>query len=191
MAQESVTDPGPEFELRLAQIGRRRQNEEARRHLWLAHHWPEEYRERCVRLGSRHVCRRCAALYQLGFAVAFIAAAGYPPWPSELDPMAIWVLSIPATVAFVGEAIGLFRYSPKWQVATTLLAAAGFGRALGYELLDRWSPEFLQPIAVFGGLWFFASAFAATTRPSALRRVGMTRPAEGASADRSADARVS
>ena len=159
------------FELRVAQIARRHRHRAARRHLWLSHHWPEHYGQRCVRLGSRHLCRRCTALYPLAFLVALVSAAGRPPWPAELDPAMIWILSIPATVAFVGEAVGLFRYSPKWQVGTTLLAGAGFGRALGYELVDRWSPEFWQPIAVFGGIWFFASFFAATTTPKVARRV--------------------
>ena len=162
--------PGSEaaalFELRLSQISKRQRQAEGRRNMWLAHHWPDHYGQRCVRLGSRHVCRRCAALYPLGFLVAVLSAAGYPPWPPSLDPAAIWLLSIPATVAFVGEAVGAFSYNPRWQVGTTLLAAVGFGRALGYELLDRWSSEFWQPIAVFGGIWFLASVFAATTNKS-------------------------
>lgn len=155
------------FDLRLAQIAKRHERAEGRRHMWLAHHWPEHYEERCVRLGSRHLCRRCSALYPLGFVVAVLSVAGYPPWPASFDPAAIWLLSLPATIAFVGEAIGVFNYSPKWQVGTTLLAAAGFGRALGYELLNRWSAEFWEPIAVFGGIWFFASVFAATTAKTA------------------------
>ncbi len=176
MCQDSPADLGPAFQLRLAQINRREQRFEARKQLWLAHHWPDEYAERCVRIGSRHVCRRCAALYPLGFLVAVLAAAGHPPWPDSFDPAAIWLLSIPATVAFVGEALGFFRYSPRWQVATTLLAAVAFGRALGFELVDRWSPEFWQPIALFGGIWFFASAFAVITKP---RPTGRPAPEPG------------
>ncbi len=164
MAHESDLRPDSMFELRLAEINRKEQHFQGRKQLWHAHHWPEDYSERCVRVGTRHICRRCAALYPLGFLVAFLAAFGYPLWPQAWDPAAIWILSIPATVAFVGVAIGLFDYSPRWQVGTTLLAAAAFGRGLGYELVERWSPEFWQPIAVFGGIWFFASVFDATTR---------------------------
>ncbi len=152
------------FEQRLAQINERATDHRARRQLWLTHHWPKDYPQRCVRVGSRHVCRRCAALYPLGFVVAFLAAFGLPLWPTSWDPAAIWLLCIPATVAFVGEAIGLFRYSAKWQVAAMLITALAFGRGLGYELVDRWSAEFWQPVAVFGGLWFFASLFDHTTR---------------------------
>lgn len=175
MTPDSETKAAALFELRLAEVGRRHRQREARRRLWLSHHWPEHYRQRCVRIGTHHVCRRCVSLYPLGFVVATLSAAGLPPWPASFDPAAIWILSLPATVAFVGEALGLFGYWPRWQVGATLLAAVGFGRALGYELLDRWSPEFWQPIAVFGGIWFFASFFAATTRPKVVRPDG-TRP---------------
>jgi len=169
MARESKAPADLAFELQLARINRRERHYLGRKQLWHAHHWPEQYGERCVRIGSRHYCRRCAALYPLGFLVAFLAATGYPLWPETWDPAAIWILSIPATVAFVGVALGLFRYSPRWQVGTTLLAAAAFGRALGYELVDRWSPEFWQPIALFGGIWFLASAFDAQTSSPKVR----------------------
>ncbi|MDH3682607.1 MAG: hypothetical protein OEV40_21950 [Acidimicrobiia bacterium] len=158
------------FDYRLAQIGARETARIGRRDLWLAHHWPADYGERCVRIGSRHVCRRCAALYPLGFAVAFLAAAGLAPWPAALDPAAIWVLSVPATAAYVGEAVGLVRYDTRWQVGTTLLAALAFGRALGYELVDRWSSQFWGPIAVFGGIWFLASVFNVSAGAASRRR---------------------
>lgn len=127
------------------------------RGMWLSHHWPEDQAQRCVTVGGRPVCRRCLALYPLGVLVAVLAAFGLAPWPTTWDPAAIWVLSIPATVAFVGEMLGWFGYSSRWQVATTLLAALAYGRALGYEFNERWSPEFWEPITVFGGLWFFAA----------------------------------
>ncbi len=163
------------FDERLAQINERTRDHRARRQLWLTHHWPKDYQQRCVRIGSRHVCRRCAALYPLGFVVAFLAAFGLPLWPTTWDPTAIWILCIPATVAFVGEAIGVFRYSAKWQVAAMLITALAFGRGLGYELVDRWSSEFWGPVAVFGGLWFFASLFHHTTKPK-VRVVDLAAP---------------
>lgn len=142
---------------RLAQIGARERDLIGRRQLWLAHHWPDDYAERCVTIGRRPVCRRCAALYPFGLLVAVLSVAGVLPWPAGADPAAIWLLSIPATIAYCGEAIGLFRYDPRVQVATTLVAALAFGRALGYELESRWSTEFWGPIAVFGGIWFLAT----------------------------------
>ena len=146
------------LDARLAAIGARERDREARRNLWLSHHWPDEYHERCITIGSRHVCRRCAALYPLGIAIAILSLAGWPPWPTSLDPWPIWLLSIPATVAYCAEAVGLIRYDPRIQVATTLLAAVAFGHALSYELNERWSPEFWGPISVFGGIWFVFTA---------------------------------
>ena len=155
------------FAERLAEIRDRDQQVRGRRQLWHAHHWPQDYDQRCVRIGSRHWCRRCLALYPLGFIVAVLSALGLPPWPETADPALIWLLSIPATVAFVGEAVGTFAYRPRWQVGATLVTAVGFGRALGYELTDRWSPEFWQPVAIFGGIWFLASVFQhQTARPA-------------------------
>jgi hypothetical protein len=147
------------FESRLAEIRRRNEDERGRRHLWHAHHWPRHYDDRCVRIGARHWCRRCLSLYPLGFVVAFLSALGLAPWPASADPAMIWLLCLPGTVAFVGEAVGVFAYRARWQMAATLVTAVAFGRALGYELVDRWSPEFWQPVALFGGIWFLASVF--------------------------------
>jgi hypothetical protein len=146
------------LDARLAMIGARERERLARKNMWLAHHWPEEYRERCVRIGSRHVCRRCAALYPLGLLIAILSLNGLTPWPTSIDPWPIWLLSIPATVAYCAEAVGVIRYDARVQVGTTLLAAVAFGHALSYELDERWSTEFWGPIAVFGGIWFVFTA---------------------------------
>jgi len=147
------------FERQLKKVGQEHARDQASGGLWLSHHWPEDYAERCVKIGSHHVCRRCAALYPLGIIIAFAVALGVPIWPNSLDPAAIWILSIPATFAYVGEALGFFKYNVKLQVGTTLIAAAAFGKGLSYELLERWSPEFWQPIFVFGLIWFLATMF--------------------------------
>jgi hypothetical protein len=152
------------FEAKLAELAAREREHVGRKNMWLAHHWPEHYAERCIVLGGRHVCRRCASLYPLGLLVAVLSAGGSLPWPDGVDPAAIWLLSIPATVAYCAEAVGLIAYRPWVQVTTTLLAALAFGRALGYELLERWSPEFWGPVAVFGGIWFFATTVGLTRK---------------------------
>jgi hypothetical protein len=149
---------------RQAEERRRLSDVQARRRLFLAHHWPEHYSERCFRLAGVPLCRRCSALYPLGFLIAFTTAIGYGPWPNGWDPAAIWMLCLPASLAFVGEMLGWFRYSVRWQVGTTLVAAMAFGKALGYELIERWSSEFWGPIAIFGGLWFFASFYGHRSR---------------------------
>lgn len=130
--------------------------------LWLTHHWPDDYEQRCVRVGGHHVCRRCLALYPTGFLVAFAAALGASPWPDRWDPAAIWLACLPATVAFVGEAVGLFAYRPRWQSAMMAITSLGFGKALSYELRQRWSPQFWWPLGVFAGIWFAASLYQVT-----------------------------
>jgi len=163
--------PGPADEAAFAagvrRLRRLEDEERGRTQLWHAHHWPADYPTHCVRVGGRHWCRRCLALYPLGFLVAVLSALGWPPWPAAADPAIIWILCLPGTVAFVGEAVGVFAYRTRWQVGATLITAVAFGRGLGYELVERWSPEFWQPVAVFGGIWFLASVFRTqTARPA-------------------------
>ena len=165
----SEPDPTQEHALRvldaqLAMIGKEHLEREAKRQMWLSHHWPEEYADRCVKVGKRHVCRRCAALYPLGLLIAILSFNGLTPWPTSIDPWPIWLLSLPATAAYCLEAVGVIRYSAKVQVGTTLLAAVAFGHALSYEFAERWSPEFWGPISVFGGIWFVFTAIAAVRR---------------------------
>ncbi len=152
------------FDAKLEQIAQQERDRISHKHMWLAHHWFDDYEERCITVGSRHVCRRCSLLYGIGFVVAFAAAFGAAPWPGSWDPLAIWLLCIPATVAYCGEAAGLFRYSPRWQMAAMAITALGFGRGLGYELTSRWSSEFWGPVAVFGGLWFLFTMIGVTRR---------------------------
>ncbi len=173
-ADAASVDSSAAFDAGVRRIHQRFEAERGRRQLWHAHHWPEHYGTHCVRIGSRHWCRRCLSLYPLGFLVAVLAALGAPPWPASADPAMIWILCLPGTIAFVGEAVGVFAYRARWQMAATLVTAVAFGRGLGYELADRWSPEFWQPVAVFGGIWFLASAFRAQTadRPRPTARIG-------------------
>ncbi len=145
------------FDAKLAAMAKREKEILGRKNMWLAHHWPDEYAERCFTVGRRHVCRRCAALYPLGLLVAVLSASGARWWPESADPFIIWALSIPATLAYCWEALGFIRYNAKVQVATTLLAAVAFGQALSYEFVERWSPEFWAPIFVFGSVWFLAT----------------------------------
>lgn len=135
------------------------------RSLWLSHHQPEQY-DRCIVVGKRHICRRCLALHPLSLLIAVASVAGFAPWPGSWDPAAIWLLSMPATLDFLAEQLGLAAYNPKRQVAATLATSFAFGRALGYELANSWSSEFWGPLAVFGGIWFAAAAIAHQQRES-------------------------
>lgn len=164
-------DPLEVLDRRLAEVRaghheRDRRARTTRRALWLAHHWPEHYQQRCVAVGPVLLCRRCLALYPLALVMAVASVAGLSLWPTRFDPWLIWALSLPATVAYVGEAVGWFSYRARWQVATTLLAALALGRALGLELLDRWQPAFWGPVAVFGAIWFAATVIGHRLRAS-------------------------
>ncbi len=146
-----------DFDKALARHKANRESEaaatQASKNMWRTHHWPEQY-DRCAVVRGRHVCRRCVALHPLSIVIAVLAAAGYSPWPVEWDPWPIWLLSLPATADFIIEQLDLLPYNPKRQVAATLITAFAFGRALGYEITEQWTPEFWGPVAVFGGIWF-------------------------------------
>ncbi|NNE97000.1 MAG: hypothetical protein HKN24_13320 [Acidimicrobiales bacterium] len=134
---------------------------EASSPMWLTHRYPvagasTPYGDRCVHVGRHWVCRRCSILYPIGVVVAVLFAAGIG-WPETWDMTAIWLLCVPATVAYCGEALGLFDYNPRVQSWAMAMSAVGFGRGLGYEFTERWSGEFWWPVTVFGGLWFFAT----------------------------------
>ncbi len=146
-----------ELDARVKAIGDRQRERQARRTLWLSHHWPDAYEQRCFKIGSKHVCRRCASLYPLALVVATVSLLGQPIWPDAWDTTAIWLVALPGTVAYVGEALGFFSYRPQWQVAATLITALAFGKGLGYELDARWSYEFWAPLVVFGAIWFSAT----------------------------------
>ena len=128
----------------------------ARRVMWHAHHWPDDY-ERCVQIGGRPVCRRCFVLYPLTFAIALLALAGVLFWPRSLDPLLIYVLSIPGTAEYVAEQLGWLRYSARRQIIGTIMVAIPLGRGFSYELDQRWSWYFWGPLFTFGTIWYLSA----------------------------------
>lgn len=144
------------FADKVAEIHQRHEHERARGRMWLAHHWPDEYR-RCVVIGGQHVCRRCLVLYPLTFAVAIAAVSGALLWPRSFDPALIWLLSIPGTIEYVAEQLGFITYNARRQAVATALVAIPLGRGLSYELDDRWHWYFWGPLLVFGTIWFVST----------------------------------
>ena len=144
------------FDAALAEIEARRAEDAARAGLWLSHHPPDEY-DRCTVIAGRHVCRRCLALYAASLAVAVVMLAGVTLWPARFDLWVIWLLCLPATVDFVGEQLGWFAYSPRRQLAVTLLLGPALGAGFAHELADRWTWEFWGPVLVFCTVWFVAA----------------------------------
>jgi len=155
-----VTDA---FAAKVVEIEHRNSHERARRDMWLAHHWPDQY-ERCFMVVGRHVCRRCLVLYPLTLAVAFAAVGGFLLWPRSLDPELIWLLSIPGTIEYAADQLGVFRYNARRQIAATALTAIPLGRGMSYEFDHRWSWYFWGPLLVFGSVWFAATIIGRRTR---------------------------
>lgn len=149
--------PDDDYRQRLAEIIEADQAHRARRQLWLSHHWPDQYHPRCVRIGNQWVCRRCLALYPLALVVAGLTALIEPLGPAWFDWWLVLALPIPSTLAYCGEALGWFDYDQRVQGPTMVLGAVGLGRGLGYELVERWSPQFWVPLVLFGSLWLAAT----------------------------------
>ncbi|MEJ5256319.1 MAG: hypothetical protein WHS89_13320 [Acidimicrobiales bacterium] len=118
--------------------------------LWLAHHYPEDY-DRCVAIGSRHVCRRCLVLYPLAFAVMTLGLAGVH-WPAALDPLLLWLTPLPAVVEFILEHVGALAHRPRRQVLLTIPLAIGLGRGFTRYLADPTDLLFWSVVGAYGGL---------------------------------------
>ena len=150
-----------ELDQAFAEVAKRRADEETHRHaakqLWLAHHWPHRY-ERCTVIGGRHVCRRCLWFYAVAFLTLAVAPFGISPWPSPWDLVMVWVLSIPATIEFIGGELGWWRYDARRQVVVTVILGLAVGRGFFAELTDPGNWIFWGPVLVFGTLWFTVAA---------------------------------
>ena len=118
-----------------------------------SHHWPQEL-DRCAVIGGRHICRRCLVLYPVTFGVLALSLLGIH-WPVRLDPVAFFMLPLPVVIDFIGEQVGLFRYSPKRQIVMTALAAPALGRSLDRYLHHRGDGSFWAMVLIYGGLCGF------------------------------------
>lgn len=118
-----------------------------------SHHWPGQL-DRCAWIGGRHVCRRCLVLYPVTLAVLAVSLVG-GHWPTRFDAVVLFVLPLPVVVDFVGEQVGLLRYSARRQVATTVLAAVALGRAFDRYLRHQGDGTFWPMVLVYGGLCAF------------------------------------
>jgi len=70
----------------------------------------------------------------------------------------VWVLSLPATVDFIGGELGWWRYNARRQVIVTVILGLAVGRGFYAELTERGSWIFWGPVLVFGTLWFAVAA---------------------------------
>lgn len=118
--------------------------------LWLSHHWPEDY-DRCVRIGRRHLCRRCLAFYPV-WLVAVVAALAGLRWPVAWDSWILWLLPVPVVAEWWLEHLGVLGYSATRNVVTSVICAIGVGVAFSRYLLDPGDPLFWAGVVVFAVL---------------------------------------
>lgn len=112
--------------------------------MWLTHHWHGD-QDRCVRLGTVDVCRRCAVLYPLVVLWATLTVLIDPP--QVVAVVAMWLLPLPMTLEWVAEHQGGVRYSATRQAALTALASVGVGAALAAHLVQPFDADALAPMA--------------------------------------------
>jgi hypothetical protein len=117
--------------------------------LLLSHHPPSQY-DRCIRIGGHHVCRRCAVLYPLAFAVAIASLAG-AHWPEAWDRALLYLLPLPVTLEFVIERFGGLRYHAGRQMVATLIAAPALGRGFARYVAHPGDRLFWTMVLLFGG----------------------------------------
>jgi hypothetical protein len=142
--------------------------------IWLAHHWPDQY-DRCVVVGHRHVCRRCAFMYPMAFVVTGLSLAGLA-LPSPWSQVALAVLPLPALIEFVGEHRRWWAYSAPRQAALGTLQGIGMGVGFG-RYLETPSDPWFWVIAVGYSLIAFVAAI---TAPRSVEPDGASEPADGA-----------
>ena len=115
----------------------------------LSHHLPHEH-DRCVVIGTRHVCRRCLILYPVAFTVMFLAL-GSIGWPESLDPVLLLMLPAPVAIEYVAEQLGGLRYDTRRQVLLTMVAAPALGTGLARHIVSPFGTWFMVMIGVHGG----------------------------------------
>ncbi len=118
--------------------------------LLLSHHQPDQF-DRCIRVGGKHVCRRCTILYPVAFTIMALSLSGFI-WSSSLDRVLLFVLPIPVTAEFVLEHLGVLTYRKLRQIGTTLIAAPALGQGLARYLESPKDRLFWQMVLLFGGV---------------------------------------
>ena len=131
--------------------------------LWLSHHRPDEY-DRCLLIGRRHVCRRCAVLYPLAFVAALVLSA--VSWPERLDTWLLWLLPLPAVLEFIGEQRGMIRHSPTRLVLLTVPLAVACGRLYARYLDEPGDSLVWTVVGIYGGLCLLEALMKLYRRPS-------------------------
>jgi hypothetical protein len=127
--------------------------------MWLSHHYPEDY-DRCLRVGSRYVCRRCLVLYPVALVAMALALAG-ARWPKSLDPVLLVVLPLPGVTEFVLEHVGVIGYRPRLQAAATVPLGAALGVGFERYLHRHTDPLFWGMVVLYGAICFASALIGA------------------------------
>lgn len=81
-------------------------------------------------MAGRHVCRRCLVLYPAALLTAVLVAVLAPGTPGTTAVALMWLLPVPAVLDWTLEHLRVVKWSPRRQVAVTLVAAPALGIAL-------------------------------------------------------------
>ena len=130
--------------------------------LWIAHHYPEDYR-RCLVVGKTRVCCRCIVLYPIAIAVIVLALRGIR-WSHSLDPWLLALLPLPSVTEFVMEHLGLITYRQRRQIMLTIPLAAALGVGFARYLHRPTDPLFWSMVAIYCGVCILATAIGSRRR---------------------------
>jgi hypothetical protein len=136
------------------QVGNRRIGGTTLGALALSHHWPDQH-DRCIKVGERHICRRCAVLYPITIAVLLLGLAGVR-WPITVDHVLLFLLPFPLVVDYVAEHIGAITYNARRQIITTAIAAPALGTAFVRYVAHESDPLFWQVVGIYAATCFVA-----------------------------------
>jgi len=86
-----------------------------------------------------------AAVMVLSLIVGFHA-------PSTVTQALMWLLPVPMVIEWTVEHLRFVRYSPRRQVAVTLIGAPSLGLALATHLIDPFSGAAVAPMLTWAGV---------------------------------------
>jgi uncharacterized membrane protein len=114
---------------------------------WLSHHHADEL-DRCYRIGSLHLCARCAGTYPVLFAALVAQFAFHVPLHHPLDQPLATVAVLPATLDWAWGRFRPHAFSNAWRSATGVLLGLGLARSLFIHLQQPWPQVLLLQSAV-------------------------------------------
>ncbi len=113
---------------------------------WLSHH-PSEHHDRCVVVGGRHVCRRCAVLYPVAVLTAALVALSTSE--SAALVWAMWLLPVPAALEWTAEHLGGAAHHPGRLAALSVPAGVALGIGVGLQVHDPWALSTVAPLVTW------------------------------------------